>query len=42
MNAQNVVLVTGVTSGIGEAIAKLLSELGFRVFRNHEETRREQ
>lgn len=31
MNAQNAVLATGVTSGIGEAIAKLLSELGFRV-----------
>src|SRR5712692_11522962 len=32
MDIQKVVLVTGVTSGIGEATAKLLSELSFRVF----------
>jgi NADP-dependent 3-hydroxy acid dehydrogenase YdfG len=31
MSTQNVVLVTGVTSGIGEATANLLSEIGFRV-----------
>jgi NADP-dependent 3-hydroxy acid dehydrogenase YdfG len=32
MTRQTVVLVTGVSSGIGRAIAVLLSENGFRVF----------
>jgi NAD(P)-dependent dehydrogenase (short-subunit alcohol dehydrogenase family) len=32
MNAKKVVLVTGVSSGIGAATASLLSEQGFRVF----------
>jgi NADP-dependent 3-hydroxy acid dehydrogenase YdfG len=32
MDGKSVVLVTGVTSGIGESTAKLLSEIGFRVF----------